>query len=126
MSDVSQSLCLLKKCYVLSMFVFVSIVGPDMDCSTIEIAEGETLDSKCPVLGNPVPYVEWHKNGQKINSSMPLRRKDAGTYKVDAEGFSHIKKDVLVRVLCKLMICVHLHVLPGVKNSDGVYEPICL
>uniref|UniRef100_A0A8C6UCD2 Ig-like domain-containing protein n=1 Tax=Neogobius melanostomus TaxID=47308 RepID=A0A8C6UCD2_9GOBI len=47
--------------------------GPDVDCSTIEIAEGETLDSKCPALGNPAPYVKWHKNEQEINSSVALR-----------------------------------------------------
>uniref|UniRef100_A0A8C6U6P5 Ig-like domain-containing protein n=1 Tax=Neogobius melanostomus TaxID=47308 RepID=A0A8C6U6P5_9GOBI len=44
-----------------------------VDCSTIEIAEGETLDSKCPALGNPAPYVKWHKNEQEINSSVALR-----------------------------------------------------
>lgn len=73
--------------------------GPDMDCSAVEIAEGETLDSYCPVLGNPTPHVRWLKNGQEMNSSLPLTRNDAGTYSVNAEGFSYIDKNVLVRVL---------------------------
>lgn len=75
--------------------------GPDVDCSTIEIAEGETLDSKCLILGNPSPYVKWLKKGEEIDSSVPLKREDAGSYRVNAEGYKNsiIEKEVLVRVL---------------------------
>lgn len=73
--------------------------GPDMYCSTIEIAEGETLDSRCPVVGNPSPYVSWLKNGKQINSSEPLKREDTGKYRVIAEGMTAIDKEVSVFVL---------------------------
>lgn len=73
--------------------------GPEVDCSTVEIKEGETLDSKCPVLGNPAPFVRWLKDGQERNSNEPLRREDAGSYFVIAEGFSQIKQNISVQVL---------------------------
>lgn len=73
--------------------------GPEVDCSNVEITEGETLDSKCPVLGNPAPFVRWLKDGQEKNSNESLRREDAGDYLVIAEGFSQIKKNISVHVL---------------------------
>lgn len=73
--------------------------GPEVDCSNVEIAEGETLDSRCPITGNPTPFVRWLKNGQEINSSEPLGRRDTGRYTVHAEGMSAINQDVFVHVL---------------------------
>lgn len=73
--------------------------GPEMECSNVEIEEGDTLESRCPVRGNPIPFVIWHKNGQPTNSSIPLSRYDAGTYEVKTEGFPVFGKVVEVHVL---------------------------
>ncbi|XP_026212208.1 hemicentin-2-like [Anabas testudineus] len=75
--------------------------GPDVQCSQIEVLEGETLESKCPVEGNPTPFVTWRKDGKSTNLSIPLSRKDAGEYSVEAEGFSSIHEKVQVLVLYK-------------------------
>ncbi|GLD49212.1 hemicentin-1-like protein [Lates japonicus] len=70
--------------------------GPDIKCLfPINILEGETLESHCPVEGNPPPSVRWMKNGQLINASVPLYRGDAGMYTVEAGGVS-LNKRVLI------------------------------
>ncbi|XP_017284891.1 hemicentin-1-like isoform X2 [Kryptolebias marmoratus] len=73
--------------------------GPDIECSTIELHEGETLEGKCRVTGNPIPYVEWLKGGRLINSTIPLRRHDAGTFTVKAEGLTLKRTNIQVDVL---------------------------
>ncbi|KAK7940484.1 hypothetical protein WMY93_003810 [Mugilogobius chulae] len=57
-----------------------------------------------PSLGNSAfkaltLFCTWVKNGQKINSSLPLSREDAGIYSVEAEGLSSREKNVSVRIL---------------------------
>uniref|UniRef100_A0A3Q1KA69 Ig-like domain-containing protein n=1 Tax=Anabas testudineus TaxID=64144 RepID=A0A3Q1KA69_ANATE len=72
--------------------------------SNVLVLEGETLESKCPVEGNPTPFVTWRKDGKSTNLSIPLSRKDAGEYSVEAEGFSSIHEKVQVLVLCDLVM----------------------
>ncbi|XP_033827630.1 hemicentin-1-like [Periophthalmus magnuspinnatus] len=72
--------------------------GPEMLCTDVTIAEGETLDSKCPVRGNPTPYVEWFKNQQQINSTAPLTRNDSGIYFVNTSGLAISQSSVNVSI----------------------------
>uniref|UniRef100_A0A1A8DYR2 Ig-like domain-containing protein n=1 Tax=Nothobranchius kadleci TaxID=1051664 RepID=A0A1A8DYR2_NOTKA len=74
------------------------LFGPDIPCSTITLREGEPLKEQCKVTGNPSPYVEWLKNGHPINTSVPLRRNDTGTYTVKAEGHVLSEKQIQVNV----------------------------
>ncbi|XP_050930005.1 hemicentin-1 [Lates calcarifer] len=67
--------------------------GPDIKCLySINILEGETLESHCPVEGNPRPSVRWMKDGHGIDPGSPLYRGDAGMYTVKAGGVSVVKK----------------------------------
>lgn len=86
---------LLKTCLLLFP------VGPDIECSTIVLHEGETLEDKCRVTGNPTPYVEWLKEGRLVNLTVPLRRNDAGMFLVKAEGRTLLEKTIQVDVLCE-------------------------
>ncbi|XP_034046393.1 uncharacterized protein icam3 [Thalassophryne amazonica] len=72
--------------------------GPEIGCSLVEMAEGETLESACPVLGNPTPVVTWMKNGRPIDPTIPMDRKDVGLYVVEAKGHVSKKKNVSVHV----------------------------
>ncbi|XP_029997196.1 hemicentin-1 [Sphaeramia orbicularis] len=73
--------------------------GPEMLCSTVELLEGETIESYCPVKGNPAPIVTWKKDGQSTEPTIPLSRENAGWYTVEAEGISFIRKNLQVLVL---------------------------
>ncbi|XP_047199831.1 hemicentin-1 [Hippoglossus stenolepis] len=73
--------------------------GPDVQCSVIDILEGETLESKCPVEGNPTPSVRWMKDGKLINQSIPLTRQNAGLYIVEAQGASNLTQKIQVLVI---------------------------
>ncbi|XP_028267964.1 hemicentin-2 [Parambassis ranga] len=73
--------------------------GPEIQCTTIELQEEETLEGKCSVAGNPPPVLTWHKDGQPIDPFMPLSRDTAGMYKLQAQGNSDIEKDIRVLVL---------------------------
>nr|XP_046271831.1 uncharacterized protein LOC124073572 [Scatophagus argus] len=75
--------------------------GPDVQCSALELPEGETLKKHCPVTGNPPPSVKWLKDGQPTDPTIGLRRENAGLYTVTAEGFSSTKKTLQVVVLYK-------------------------
>ncbi|XP_037544498.1 hemicentin-2 [Nematolebias whitei] len=74
-------------------------IGPDIECSTIELHEGETLEDTCRVTGNPTPHVEWLKEGRLINLTVPLRRNDTGMFLVKAEGRTLQEKTIQVDVL---------------------------
>ncbi|XP_062264458.1 hemicentin-1-like [Platichthys flesus] len=73
--------------------------GPEVKCSDINILEGETLESKCPVEGNPTPSVRWMKDGKLMDPSHPLTRENAGRYIVEAQGASNLTKDIQVLVM---------------------------
>ncbi|PWA17618.1 hypothetical protein CCH79_00008177 [Gambusia affinis] len=60
-------------------------VGPEIECHTVEVQEGESLDGKCNVTGSPTPHIQWLINGHSINPGHSLRRNDTGTYEVKAE-----------------------------------------
>lgn len=79
------------------------LVGPDVQCSDNGLWEGETLDSMCPVEGNPTPHIRWLRDGQLIDPSQPVRRQDAGLYLIEAEGSSNTHKEILVLVLCEFL-----------------------
>uniref|UniRef100_A0A8C7XGU8 Ig-like domain-containing protein n=1 Tax=Oryzias sinensis TaxID=183150 RepID=A0A8C7XGU8_9TELE len=74
------------------------LFGPDIRCSDLTVQEGETLEGKCDVTGNPRPKVEWLKNGLPISLSIPLRRTDTGIYTVQAEGRVKANKTLQVSV----------------------------
>lgn len=79
-------------------------VGPDIDCFKIEMKEGESLEGKCNVTGNPIPKVRWLKDGRTINLTDPLRRDDTGRYKVKADQNTDRNssvKEIQVNVLCE-------------------------
>ncbi|XP_056256732.1 hemicentin-2 [Seriola aureovittata] len=75
--------------------------GPDVKCpiNNLHLQEGATLTSRCPVEGNPAPYVRWIKNGNPTDPDIPLSRKNAGVYILEAEGASSIRVEVQVFVL---------------------------
>ncbi|CAB1454197.1 unnamed protein product [Pleuronectes platessa] len=73
--------------------------GPEVKCSDINILEGETLESKCPVEGNPTPSVRWMKDGKLMGPSRPLTRENAGRYVVEAQGASNLSKNIQVLVM---------------------------
>ncbi|XP_047212655.1 hemicentin-1-like [Girardinichthys multiradiatus] len=73
--------------------------APDIECYTIEVREGESLDGKCNVTGNPPPNVKWLKDGRPINLTDLLRRDDKGIYEVKAEGLTLVEKKIQVNVL---------------------------
>lgn len=102
--------------------IYLCAVGPEIQCTTIELQEGETLEGKCSVAGNPPPVLTWHKDGQPIDPSMPLSRDTAGMYKLQAQGNSDIEKDIRVLVLCECvfyMLCMsHLFLID--HRSDRV------
>lgn len=75
-----------------------------MHCSSLNLREGETLESKCLVVGNPVPIVKWLKDGQPVDLTVPLSRENAGNYSISAEGFSSLNETVEVLVLCECHI----------------------
>ncbi|KAM6965923.1 hemicentin-2-like [Tautogolabrus adspersus] len=78
--------------------------GPEVQCSGNEFLEGETLEKKCPVAGNPTPFVKWLKDGQPADPTLPLTRENAGQYIIEAEGSSHTRKELQVLVLCECLI----------------------
>ncbi|XP_031168179.1 hemicentin-2-like isoform X2 [Sander lucioperca] len=76
--------------------------GPDVQCfllDKLELLEGETLKKHCPVTGHPTPSETWLKDGELMNQTVPLSRKDTGLYTIEAEGASFIRKDLRVLVL---------------------------
>ncbi|TKS92109.1 Hemicentin-2 [Collichthys lucidus] len=76
--------------------------GPDIECSdmnVLELLEGETLESHCPVTGKPFPYIKWEFNGQPVDPSVPLTRENKGNYTVEAEGRSFASRTLQVAVL---------------------------
>ncbi|XP_042360313.1 hemicentin-2-like [Plectropomus leopardus] len=78
--------------------------GPDVQCSgalldKLELLEGETLKGRCSVTGNPDPFVVWQKDGQPVDPALPLSRKNAGLYAIEAEGAGLVKKKMQVLVL---------------------------
>lgn len=77
------------------------LVGPEIECHTVEIQEGESLDGKCKVTGNPTPQIKWLKNGHSINLQYSLRRNDTGTYEVKAEGLASVERKVQLMVFCE-------------------------
>lgn len=82
-------------------FLLFCLVGPDIRCSDLTVQEGETLEGKCYVTGNPRPKVEWLKNQLPISLSIPLRRNDTGIYTVQAEGRVKANKTFQVSVFCE-------------------------
>lgn len=73
--------------------------GPDIQCSSVDLLEEETLEGKCRVVGNPAPHVTWLKDGRPVDPSVPLSRNDGGDYTIDAVGFSSLQKKIKVSVL---------------------------
>ncbi|KAM4716948.1 vascular cell adhesion protein 1-like [Anableps anableps] len=104
--------------------------GPDIECHTIEIQEGESLDGKCDVKGNPTLYVEWLKDGRPINLMDPLGRNDTGTYEVKAKGLTLVEKKIQVNVLYgPEWICPNIYTIPentphNLTCSQGFPEPV--
>ncbi|KAM4598496.1 hemicentin-1-like [Polymixia lowei] len=60
--------------------------GPNIDCSDIEVLEGESLEVHCPVTGNPYPNITWLKDGQPWDPTVPLKRENAGIFTIKTEG----------------------------------------
>lgn len=81
------------------------LVGPDINCSLIEIHEGESLEGQCTVTGNPSPSISWLKDGQPIDPTVTLSRENAGLYTIEAEGNINTSKTIRVFVLCEC----HIH-----------------
>ncbi|KAM7387112.1 hypothetical protein PAMA_009640 [Pampus argenteus] len=75
------------------------LFGPDVQCSTVELLEGQTLENRCPVTGNPVPVVTWLKGNEYADVKLPLSRKEAGMYTIRSEGLSESIKDIQVHVM---------------------------
>ncbi|KAE8283339.1 Hemicentin-1 [Larimichthys crocea] len=74
--------------------------GPDIECSdSLELLEGETLESHCPVTGKPFPFINWQYNGQTVDPAVPLTRENKGNYTVKAEGYSFASRTLQVAVL---------------------------
>ncbi|KAM4535599.1 hemicentin-2-like [Fundulus diaphanus] len=74
------------------------LFGPYIECNTIEVQEGESLEGKCNVTGNPPPSVVWLKDEHTINLTDLLRRNDTGTYEVKAEGLTAVEEKIQVDV----------------------------
>ncbi|XP_024920279.1 hemicentin-2-like, partial [Cynoglossus semilaevis] len=71
--------------------------GPDIFCENIFL-EGETLKNYCSVQGNPAPSVTWKKDGQLIDSNVPLTRKDTGKYNMEVNGLFNVTQEIMVHV----------------------------
>ncbi|XP_070779073.1 roundabout homolog 1-like [Enoplosus armatus] len=80
-------------------YIITVYFGPDVQCSSPEFLEGETLEKVCPVTGNPTPLVTWLKDGQPTDPAVPLSRENAGLYTVEAEGLSFVQKKLQVLAL---------------------------
>uniref|UniRef100_A0A3B5QTJ6 Hemicentin-2-like n=1 Tax=Xiphophorus maculatus TaxID=8083 RepID=A0A3B5QTJ6_XIPMA len=103
--------------------------GPEIECHTVEIQEGESLDGKCKVTGNPTPHIKWLKNGHSINLQYSLRRNDTGTYEVKAEGLASVEKKVQLIVFygpewtCPHTYTILEHTRHNLTCSQGFPEP---
>ncbi|XP_032443245.1 hemicentin-2-like [Xiphophorus hellerii] len=103
--------------------------GPEIECHTVEIQEGESLDGKCKVTGNPTPQIKWLKNGHSINLQYSLRRNDTGTYEVKAEGLASVEKKVQLIVFygpewtCPHTYTILEHTRHNLTCSQGFPEP---
>ncbi|XP_049416447.1 hemicentin-1-like [Epinephelus fuscoguttatus] len=78
--------------------------GPDVQCpglslDKLELLEGETLEERCSVSGNPTPIVQWLKDGQPTDPGVPLSRKNAGLYSITADSATKVKKELRVLIL---------------------------
>ncbi|XP_040917727.1 hemicentin-1-like [Toxotes jaculatrix] len=82
-------------------FYIIVSFGPDIQCSVIDLSEGQTLDGHCPAEGNPIPQLTWKKDGQQVDPRIPLSRGNAGSYTIVAEGNSLAVKEITVRVSYK-------------------------
>lgn len=91
---------------MLNCLYFSMLVGPEIECHTVEVQEGESLDGKCNVTGSPTPHIQWLINGHSINPGHSLRRNDTGTYEVKAEGLTSVEKKVQLIVFCECNSCM--------------------
>ncbi|XP_024127275.1 hemicentin-2 isoform X1 [Oryzias melastigma] len=104
------------------------LFGPDINCSGLTVHEGESLEGKCLVAGNPMPEVEWLKNGLPINLSIPLRRNDTGIYTVQAEGRFEVNETFWISVFygpektCQSTLTIPEHT-PRFSCSEGSPQP---
>ncbi|XP_044038551.1 hemicentin-2-like [Siniperca chuatsi] len=73
--------------------------GPDVQCSSPEVLEGEPLEKLCSVTGSPTQFVRWLKDGQPTDPTVPLSRENAGLYTIEAGGLSFTQKELWVLVL---------------------------
>ncbi|RVE69668.1 hypothetical protein OJAV_G00080310 [Oryzias javanicus] len=105
------------------------LFGPDIDCSGLIVQEGETLEGKCLVAGNPMPEVEWLKNGLPTNLSIPLGRNDTGIYTVKAEGRFEVTKTIQISVFygpektCQSTLTIPEHT-PRISCTGGSPQPL--
>ena len=68
---------------------------------TIEISEGDNLETFCPSEGNPRPTVRWLRDGLSIDPSRPLSREDSSVYTVNVTGLLSFEDTIEVFVMCK-------------------------
>lgn len=95
--------------------------GPDIECSdSLELLEGETLESHCPVTGKPFPFINWQYNGQTVDPAVPLTRENKGNYTVKAEGYSFASRTLQVAVLCECHIRSSQSVLHMSNKSKSI------
>ncbi|XP_014876266.1 hemicentin-1 [Poecilia latipinna] len=103
--------------------------GPEIECHTVEVDEGESLDGKCKVTGNPAPNIEWLKDGRPRSLTNPLGRHDSGTYEVKADGLTLVEKRVQLNVfygpewMCPHTYTVQEHTRHNLTCSQGFPEP---
>ncbi|XP_054892048.1 hemicentin-2-like [Poeciliopsis prolifica] len=105
------------------------LFGPEIECHTVEVQEGESLDGKCKVIGNPTPHIKWLINGYSINLAFPLRRDATGTYEVKAEGLTSVEKKVKLLVfygpewMCSHTYTILEYTRHNLTCSQGFPEP---
>lgn len=91
------------------MYIFVCVFhgkdGPEVNCtvSTLAVEEGTALEDVCHVTGNPLTSVQWLKDGEAVNKSIPLKRDKAGTYTLKAQGHKSFQRDFAILVNCRYL-----------------------
>lgn len=80
--------------------------GPDVSCSDSQlmVEKGTALKDVCNVTGNPIPSVQWLKDGKEASSSIPLTENEYGNYTLIVDGFERIERNFTILVQCK---CAH-------------------
>lgn len=74
--------------------------GPVVLCKN-SIQEGGALGSLCDVTGNPTPTITWYKDGKRVEPTLVLHRGYTGEYKIEAEGFTLVEKQLQPAICCE-------------------------